>query len=242
MSAFNVIAASGHCGTTWLAKVLDSQPGVTWYHHFREEMTGESWEVLDLKSPDDKMYDQYWRWVKGHLMQGDVGDSNSWPPHLLPAVDRKMPIQRVIYLTRNKVQQLNSLITTSPAYNKGPLHPLSSAAKAKLKILFDIAPEVPKKEFYLMEHYEKLCLMVAANDFMPDWLRQHGLAVDVYSLEELTKDVDVLAQLAPGLDEETLTRWQRKDINRKTTGGRAESTIWRKWPKELKEAYRAVIG
>lgn len=239
MKNFSVIAGSGHCGSTWLASVLDSQLGVTWYHHFREEMTGAPWELLDLRSPGDPFLHQYWRWIRGELHHSDVGDANSWPPHLLPDVNEVHPIRRVIYLTRNGIQQLHSLATTSPAFMRDPM---PKAAQVKLKTLYDIAPKVPSKPYQEWTNFEKLCLMILANGFMPDWLRENGLCVDVYSLEELTNDIDKLRELAPSLDDARLKQWQKTDINRKTKGGRAPSTIWRKWTKEQKVAYREIVG
>ena len=238
MNSFSVIAGSGHCGTKWLASVLDSQRGIIWYHDFREEMTGLPWEVVDFWLPSDKRLAQYWRWIKGELTQSDVGDAASWSTHLLPAVNEHMPIQRVIYMTRNGIQQLHSIATTSPAMKSDPR---PKVAEVKLRTLYDIWGK-GEKPYEDMSHFETLCLMVAANDFMPDWLRRNGLVVDVCSLDMLLKDVSVLGALAPGLDEETLRRWQKTDINRKTAGGRAESTIWNNWPPEWRKTYRAVIG
>lgn len=239
MNTFSVIAGSGHCGTTWLASVLDSQLGVTWYHQFRGEMADKPWVVLDLKRPDDPLFNQYWRWIKGELHIGPVGDANSWPPHLLPVVNEVVPIGRVIYMTRNGIQQLHSIVTTSPPFMNGQM---PEAALVKLRALYDIAPEVSDKPYEEWSHFEKTCLVVQANSFMPDWLREKGLTVDVYNLDELTTDLDKLRELAPGLDDDQLEQWQQTDINRKTEGGRAPSTIWRKWTNEQREAYRLIVG
>jgi hypothetical protein len=223
----------------WLAHVLDAQIGETWYHDLRGEMTnGTPWPLLDLRKPDDPFFDIYWRWVTGELSHSNMGDSNSWPPHLLPAVNRRMPIKRVIYLTRNGVQQLNSLATESPPLRQDPL---TGAAEVKLRTRWEIAPEVPNKPWDQWTNFEKLCLMILANDFMPEWLRSHGFVVDVYSLDVLIKDVEVLKELVPSLSEEDLITYQKTDINRKVKGGRAESTLWRKWPPEWRKAYREIV-
>lgn len=243
MNTFSVIAGSGHSGSAWLSYVMDSQSGVTWYHHMREEMTGKPWELLDLKAPDDPIFNQYWRWIKGDLGAGNVGDANSWPPHLLPQANEVVPIGQVIYLTRNGVQQLHSLSTTSPALCRDLYpRPMPKAAEVKLRALYDIAPEAPDKDYEDWSRFEKLCLMVAANDFMPDWLRANGLIVGVYAFGDLLSGLDALRELAPGLDDGQLKKMQQTDINRKTKGGRAPSTIWRKWAPEQKAAYRAIVG
>jgi hypothetical protein len=135
--------------------------------------------------------------------------------------------------------------------------PFPEVVEVKLKALHDLSPSVEfgtvtrphstgasafEHHYEDWTNFEKLCLMVRANDWMPDWLRDKGLTVDVYSLEELTRDIGLLRELAPELDDTTLLAWQRRDINRKVQGGRAPSTLWRKWSKEQKRAYRDIVG
>lgn len=235
---FEVIAGSGHCGTKWLATVLDQRPTSKWLHHYRGAVTGLSWENLDGLLPDNDIFKTYWNNIRGLLNDVDLGDSNSWPPYLLPEVNSVEPISRVIYLTRNGVQQLNSLATESPSLSSDPLPP---PALTKLRRLYDIWPD-KVKAFDEMTRWERLCLTVAANDWMPPWLRENGLYVEAYSLGDLTSDWRVLHELAPELSEDEIAHWQGQDINRKVEGGRAESTIWRKWTPEQRAGYRAVVG
>lgn len=197
---FEVIAGSGHCGTMWLARVLDSVPGQTWHHELRGTVTGRPWWVDDRFPPDVPVFNAYWRRVKAAAAAGQFGDANSWPPESLPDVNQVLPIDRVIYLTRDKRAQHYSLMMNSPVWN-GMVK--SQAAKARLKLYTEITGR-PRDTWLLVE----------ANDFMPVWLREHGLQVDVYSLEELTTDLDALRELAPLPDEE-LRAWQKKKINSK---------------------------
>ena len=233
---FSVIASSGHCGTKWLAAVLDSQPGSTWYHHFRHEMTNAPWELLDLRHPTDPFFEPYWRWIRGELVHNDVGDANSWPPHLILKVNEHQPIDRIIYLTRNGIQQLNSLLTTSPAFMRDPM---PEAAQVKLRSLGEIGGY---GEIINWPQFAQLCLLVAANYFMPDWLRGRGLNVLVYSLEELTTDVNKLKELAPGLTKKQLKEWQKQDINRKVMGDRDPATLWGKMTDDQKATYSEIVG
>lgn len=236
MHSFNLIAGNGHCGFKWLAAVMDSQPGVTFHHEYRGEMTGAPWEVLDLRQPDDPFFQQYWRWIRGELRQGDVGDSGSWPPHMLPAVHRVHPIGWLIYLTRNGVQQLNSLMTTSPAFMRETT-PL--AAVNRFKILAEIGGYDLTDDWSI---FKKVCLLIAANDFMPDWLKSYGILADVYTLEELTTDVSVLQELAPMVEVDEYENWQKNDINRKTEGDRDPLVIWESWTDEQRADYIEVVG
>ena len=235
-TSFDVIAGSGHCGSKWLSNVLDSQPGVSFYHHFRETMTGKPWEVLDTRQPNDPIFHQYWRWMRGELGCGDVGDANSWPPHLLLEVNAVQPIGRVIYLTRNKLKQLYSLFTTSPSLQREPMPP---AAEIKLRTLSEIGDYGSIDDW---PRFDMICLMVAANDFMPVWLRSNGLTVDVYSLEELTADLDKLRELAPLLDDARLEKWQRTDVNKKTEDSPDPSAIWNQLTDEHRGAYQDIVG
>lgn len=202
MGKFQVIAGSGHCGTMWLSRVLGSSPGQSWRHEMRSAVTGLPWYELDLCAPNDPVFDRYWDHQQEGLIGFNdiIGDSNSWTPHLLPNVNEVIPVDRVIYLTRDKEAQLRSLATHSTWAREH----LPEAAQQRLEIYAEISG-LP----YGLE------LLVEANDFMPDWLRGAGLRVDVYSLEELTSDADRLRALAVGLDDEELRRWQANKINSK---------------------------
>lgn len=236
---FSIVASSGHAGTKWLATVLNERPDVTWYHHAREKVIGQQWNRLDLLSPNDEVFTPYWRWLKGELVKGDVGDANSWPPHMIPAVNEYFSIDKVIYLTRNKVQQLHSLLNTSPVLRRDPM---LKVTEMKCQSLYDIMPDKPDKPYEGWSRLEKLCLMVAANDFMPYYLHGIGLDVSVYDLDDLLENSELLSELAPELDEEVLVEWQGRDINRKVEGSRAKTTLWRSWSPELRAAYRMVVG
>lgn len=214
--SFQVIAGSGHCGTMWLAAVLDSVPGQDWHHELRTTLTGMPWQEADAYAPDDPCFDGYWRRIREiQDVHGIVGDSNSWPPYILGVVNRIMPIDRVIYLTRDKEKQLRSLSTQSPVLSAAEWHP---AAERKAHLYWTCLTwndDPHPDEWNSWTREEKMKLLVDANDFMPDWLRDsYGLTVDVYSLEELTTDIDKLRELAPLTDAE-LQAWQLRDINRK---------------------------
>lgn len=199
--SFQVIAGSGHCGTMWLARVLDSVPGQRWHHELRTEAVGLPWQQADILSPRRLLFTPYWSQLEKEMGQYEVvGDSNSWPPESLPTVDAIMPIDRVIYLTRDKDDQFYSIMNHSPVW-RGP--EWSAAAHRRLDLYAEISGR-PRD----------VRLLVEANDFMPDWLRDYGLTVDVYSLEELTTDIDRLRELAP-LSDAALVAWQKRDINRK---------------------------
>ena len=236
---FSVITGSGHCGTTWLATVLNEGTDTTWFHHLREDLLDKPWQELDRYAPGHKTYNRYWSWIESEAQYGSVGDANSWPPYMLPQVNEKYPIDRVIYLTRNGVQQLYSLTTKSPMLSKDPL---PEAAEAKLKALYDIGTSNSAMRLDQATRWEKLCIMVAANDFVPPWLIVQGLPVEVYSLDDLITDTDLLKELAPNLTRTAIKKWQKTDLNRKVEGARSPRTLWGKWTSEQQAAYREIVG
>jgi hypothetical protein len=198
---FEVITGSGHCGTMWLAAVLDAVPGRSWTHEARRTIAGLSWVEATTYPVDSPMFDSYWHSIRRRMIDYDiVGDSNSWPPESLPDVAEVTDIGRVIYLTRDKEAQLHSLLTASRVWSAPKL---GEAALERLAMYATISGREPSIE-----------LLVEANDFMPDWLRGFGFNVDVYGLEELTTDVDKLAELAP-LSSEVLRAFQGNKINQK---------------------------
>jgi hypothetical protein len=157
---------------------------------------------------------------------------------MLPAVNERLKIDRLSYLTRNGVQQLHSLTTKSPVLSQDPL---PEAANSKLAALYDATVYV-NKPYSEWTRWERLCLMVAANDFMPTWLVVEGLPVEVYSLDDLITDVDLLKELAPNLTKTKLKKWQKIDLNRKVDGDRSPATLWSKWTAEQQDAYREIVG
>ncbi|HSH41400.1 MAG TPA: hypothetical protein VK973_04670, partial [Arenicellales bacterium] len=94
---------------------MDSAPGQHWYHELRTTKTGLPWQRADEYAPDDPVFDHYWKQISNFVAAyGHIGDSNSWPPESLPYIHQRiMPIERVIYLTRDKDKQLHSIMNHS---------------------------------------------------------------------------------------------------------------------------------
>ena len=202
--SFRVIAGSGHCGTMWLARVLDSVPGQRWTHELRTTAADMPWWEADGMVPSSPAFDVYWSWIEASLERHDVvGDSNSWPPEKLPYIHEYIqPIEKVIYLTRDKGKQLHSILNHSPVWSA---RDWPDVAWKRLAFYAEIAGDPSRRD---------PALLVEANDFMPDWLREQGLTVDVYSLEDLTTNLSMLRSLAP-LTGAELQAWQQRDINKK---------------------------
>lgn len=239
MGNFHVIAGSGHCGSLWLARVLGAGTDIKWYHERRRALAGKWLEACRL-GPDHERFDEYWKRIKGELRHTDVGDSNSWMPILLIEANKIVPIKRVIYLVRNPIQQLHSLTRTSYVWSKDPGQ-LSPIAMTYLAVLH-MSSGLNKTTWDDWTHWEKLCLLVRANDVLPDILRANGLSVDVYALETLTTDPRALLELAPDLSLDEARAWQKRDINRKVYGDRSPQALWLKWTPEQRDGFERVVG
>ncbi len=238
MGKFSIITGSGHCGSLWLATMLGSQKDVTWHHHLSYTATNLQWQVADLLSPADKAYDVYWNQIEHELRSGDVGDANSWPPHLLLNVNIVYPIDHVIYMTRNGVSQLYSIMRSSVLRRQT----LPKGAEVKLRSLYDIMPDKPEEPYGEWSRFKKLCLMIAANKFMPDYLRTGGLKVSDYSLDNLILDAKLVKKIAPKLTLKNIKELQKVDLNRKVPGERSPEKIWAAWSEEQRAAYMEIVG
>lgn len=236
-TVFEVIASSGHCGTKWLAQVLDAGTDSKWYHELRLEMCG-SWVESMGYGLYHKFHKKYWIVLPALIARHyyHMGDSNSWPPFRLPEINQFQFIDRVIYLTRNPILQLHSLATRSYVWRQEHWPP---GAILYLEQFHKIGGyERPLSD---MTRWEKLCILVAANQFMPAWLYEQGLTVYQTSLEELTTDVNALMALAPKLTEGEARAWQQRDINRKVSGERNPDAIWASWTDEQRQAFSEIV-
>lgn len=241
MGKFNVIAGVGHCGTMWLSRVLDEATDTRWFHELRLQRGGPWLDTLRY-GPGDRQYDAYWSAIRKHLKSGDVGDANSWPPVLLPDVNEVQPIDRIIYMRRNPIQQLHSLATRSYVWSQQRLPGIVEKYLNDLRLRGTVFAGLSLPDLASMTRWERLCLLVASNYFMPDWLRRHAFSVKVVSLNTLTTDIGALQALAPRLSEDAVRRWQMTDVNRKVTGDRSPDALWAKWTDEQKAGFERVVA
>lgn len=238
MHKFTVIAGSGHCGTKWLATVLNEQKHMTCYHELRQAMVKMAWPAAAKHPPASDIYQDYYRKLMRELAVGEVGDANSWAPFELPLLHQRVLIQQVIYLVRNGIQQLHSLMTQSAVWKKSKL--TDYAYNNWLRQFWHISGK-PFKPYEEWTRFERLCLLVRANADAPEWLNAHNLPVKVVRLEDLTTDVERLSALVK-LPEIELEEWQALDINRKVEGNRHPNWLWQKWSRSKKEDFTRICG
>lgn len=237
MSEFWLVAGAGHCGTQWLSRVVDAVPGWKGYHELRHSLVGMAWHNSAGFPADVDIHSEYWDKMKEELQQDNILDSNSWAPFEIPLVNAIRHVDRVIYLVRNGIQQLHSLKNKSHVWAKQPRD--SYAYDVWLRQWWRVGNPGqlwPRENYDRMTRFERLCVFIQAHTFAPDWLRAKGLPVEVYRLEDLTTDVDVLQQVA-NLPAEVLRGWQRADINRKVDGDRTPATLWNSWTEAERDTF-----
>lgn len=252
MSQFVLIAGIGHCGTKWLAQLLDRQDqGVLFYHQYKYTMAAMSWDSwLEMEHERPLAMAEYLEAYCGH-MQGQmgkyrvVGDAISWMPLGIPDIDRAIPIGRVVYVIRNGIPQLNSIWHRS----QFGWRPSDSWMFANyMKRYWDLMGRPHEKKWNNWTQWEKTCLWWATNAFMPGWLKRQlpETQIDVYRLEDLVEDIRVLTGLVQsfGLEilQDELITYQGKDINRKIHDSRDPAVVWATWHKEWRGAFGVICG
>jgi hypothetical protein len=240
-----LIVGAGHCGTAWLAHVLDTAaPNLTFYHELKRAKVGMNWvrctQYEERHGVNKPKYDGYWHKIRSQMEHGDVGDANAWLPLRVPEVNAAIPVSRVIYLVRHGISQLHSLATTSLVWSDPDDN--RWAYDTLLAHYHEIAGG-PEPDWKRWTDWEKLCFFWTTNVFMPEWLRGQGLNVEVTRFEDLTqKPARLLSFLPEGSNEAQALALQHQDINRHVAGSRNPADLWPQWTEEQQEAFRRICG
>ena len=250
MSQFVIVGGIGHCGTKWLAQLLDRQDqGVIFYHQYKYTLTALSWDSWLIMKHEQPLAMAEYLEPYCELMQGQmrkyrvVGDAISWMPLSIPDIDKAIHIDRIVYLVRNGIPQLNSIWHRSQ-FGRNP--PDSWMFTDYMKRYWGLMGRPYKKKWNNWTQWEKACLWWATNAFMPGWLKMQlpEAQIDVYRLEDLVGDVSTLTSLVQtfGLEipEGDLIAYQGKDVNRKIQESHDPKVIWQAWHKEWREAFVSI--
>lgn len=246
-SKLRLVMGAGHNGSKWFATVLDAQAYIRADHEMRMTMCRMPWTKAHRYGPRDAVNAAYWKYID-HMFASGVDiyyDCNSWMPWEVP--DIPIPIDRIVYLVRNPIVQLESLRTTVATWKRYDaaswewnfwLRNWWSAANR-----YDL--DVGITGFDDMSEFGKLCLMVAGNATMPSLLQDgyNHARVDVVKLESLVDD-ERFRELRRYVDmhPDDMRRWTARDINRHTTGDRSPETIWWSWTDEERETFNSLVA
>lgn len=249
---FFVGGGIGHCGTKWLAQVLN-RDDVRVHHQLKHTHANrkpwDAWIKIEAEQGlGGDLFQGYWDIINHELAAYRVvGDMCSWMPLHIPMVAQHIEIGCIVYLVRNGIQQLHSAAYYSLIRNFKPDHWWFSDY---LREYWEIA-NAPHKPWKDWTRWDKLCLWWQLNAFMPDWLRKQPRLRDtadvtVYRTEDLTQDAGTLAELVGSfglrIPMSELEALQQKDVNRKVKGDRSPEALWQKWTQEQQEAFRRICG
>lgn len=244
-----ILAWGPHAGSKWLATTLNSERHcVDFRHELKLEMGGLFRDLVEAEFKSGltlPAYEPYWEYVRTQLTRCSIfGDAGSWIPLTIPKVHEIIPVARIIYLVRNGVQQVHSMLTKSILGRVGKRDWLYTHFLRRLWVFAG----KPGRPWQKKTWYEQLCWFWQECDKAPKWLRDQGFEVEVYRLEDLTQDEDALRSLilsvAPErkLSDEEIHCMQRRDVNRKVRGDRTSSKLWSQWSPELRTAFEQVCG
>jgi len=244
---FSLVTGIGHCGTKWLSTVLNCpNQGVICYHELSHLTTVRQWQArqpyIRKNGVGKSSIFNYWKRIGSDLEKyRHVCDSMSWCAIESAQVGVAGNATRIIYLVRDGIQQLHSVITKSLWRQMPDDHYLYGPF---LKAYWEIAGK-PLKDWSRWTRHEKLCLWWATNEFMPEWIERNFWGdVDVYRLEDLITDTALLASLVKsyGLAIPNLKQLQSTDVNRKVEGDRSPGALWKKWTPQERENFKAICG
>jgi len=239
---FVLVTGMGHCGTQWIAEVLNiPEQGVAFTHELKYGLG--NWRVLlplEEKHGISGRYQPYWEQIRLLLRENRfVGDSGSWVTTRIPEVDKIIKVDRTIYLLRNGVQQIHSW--TPPWWNPPGDWWYNGYVKYRWELLGK-----PFGSWDKMSDWEKLCFWWWASVELVDWLQAWMGNVDVFRFEDLIQDTTVLSRLVDSfglqMPDETLRAWQKTDVNRKVKGERRVSAVWGNWSRQQRKDFLRMCG
>ena len=239
MGEFWLVVGIGHCASTWMAAVLDSREGIQAHHELKTKLSRMGWPTWLAYEQGDgaasARYDPYWRFIEQERKHCEIlVDSNSWVPTGLPDAAR-YDIDRMIFVVRNGIPQLESLSTHSGTWSRAALD--HYALDGYLRGYWELLGE-PDPPWAGWGRWERMCAMWTGSAMLPIW---RDYLADTYSFEGLTRG-SALQELIPDITDDEIQRWQRRDINRKTQGSREPARIWQRWTPEKREAFVRICG
>jgi hypothetical protein len=230
MRRLYLITGLGHCGTAWLAHVLNHQDqGVYAIHEGVKVWTKRPWKEAVLHYLDhgvDSYFDLYFNRLSQAAHDFSyVIDSHSWIPTAVPEVQQKVRVTRIIHLVRNGLKNVTSLYETFNEVGgewEGKGSWFEGIIKRELAV---IGGQTLKDPF----SWEGWCHLWALNQKTVSWMRAHDFRVGVLPLEVLVRGQNVLTSLLNSFGVEADQDWlmeQQKTVMNPHVESRTSRTIW----------------
>lgn len=246
---FVLVAGVGHCGTKWLAHVLNRpDDGIVCYHEQKLALAPGGWQDLlrhGLEYGADDLFTPYFDFMGRKLEEFHVvADSNSWTFETIPAVHERLPIDLVVSLVRNGIQNVHSMFCTNLSL------PRNAWFYGDFIDSYRQLVGPARADRWLETTWGVWCFYWSLNLTMPTWLagRIGAERCVVYRLEDLTKHPSVLGSLLARLRPNVRlspTEWKslsRNDVNRKVSGDRSLATLWERWTDWQRATFTEICG
>ena len=246
---FFLIAGVGHCGTQWLASFLERpDEGIVCWHEQKFRVVPylkdlpSGWMAgleYELSHGVDSQYDDYIEYIKA--VQQDVaivGDSHSWEPCVIPNLAARLPVDRIVFLVRNGIQNVHSLY-----YHNTHLRRDSWFYEVYLRS----QAAVLELSWDDLDDWGKWCAWWATNAASPKFLADVA-AVETVKFEKLLAEPEALIGLTKSLQKlaRPTTREARQhagyDMNRKIEGDRTPERLWQTWTDAQRETFKVICG
>jgi hypothetical protein len=246
---FVLIAGVGHCGTKWLAHALNRpDDGIVCYHEQKMALAPGGWHDLlrhGLEHGPDDLFTPYFEFMRRKLEEFRVvADSNSWTFETIPAVHEHLPIDLVVCLVRNGIQNVHSM------FHENLSLPRNDWFYEDFIDSYRQLVGPARGDCWLETTWGVWCFYWSLNLTMPTWLagRFGAERCVVYRLEDLTKHSSVLggllARLRPDLrvSHTVFKALSRNDVNRKISGDRSPAALWERWTDWQRETFTEICG
>lgn len=256
-NGFFYIGSLGHCGTKWLATVLNRPAhGIACYYEMLNQLPNESLtpptlsggeqDIFEVENLIHLPYFVFFREMSKLLM---VGDAHSWPPHQIGPVLRKLCGQKAIWLVRNGVAQVHSFDIWLSALGNHSAPDHRQFIDMMQDDVEQIGTPVPlSNEWAQLSQFQQLCWWWSINAMVAGIIRTWSGSIYQARFEDVIKGGDELAQLIQWINPLTpinrdeLAAWPRARVNQGGVTGDPEK-IWKTlWSQGQRAVFNGVCG
>lgn len=251
-NGFFYIGSLGHCGTKWLATVLNRPShGIACYYEMKAELEKELIPVERLVEqenyfPVPNSYLVFFQEMSRLLM---VGDAHSWPAYRIGYVLKSLQAQKAIWLVRNGVQAVQSFDTWLDALYEKDAPGYARFIDQMGADVKHIGTPVPISDTWdALSQFQQICWWWSTNALADDSINEiwQGPVTMVRFEDLLAGDLlPVLVQwinpLTP-VNRDELRGWASVFINRHNVSSHPPDVVWKRWGSDKKGVFEGVCG